>query len=90
MVTSKELKEYMQTNKENKGGNLDMCKAITDLIEDGRAEGRAEGETKGENRLAALINKLYLSGKKEEILRVSEDEAYREQLYIQYGLKQAE
>jgi hypothetical protein len=85
MVTSKELKAYIQTNKDNKGDDLDMCKAITDLIEDGRIEGNAEGE----NRLATLIKKLVLLGKNEDILRVSEDEAYREQLYIQYGIKKA-
>ena len=98
MVTSKELKEYMQTNKENKGGNVDMCKAITDLIEDGRIEGREEGReegriegnAEGENRFAVLINKLVLSGKIEDIQRVSEDGVYREQLYIQYGIKRAE
>ena len=42
MVTSKELKAYIQTNKDNKGDDLDMCKAITDLIEDGREEGKFE------------------------------------------------
>ncbi len=42
MVTSKELKEYMQNNKEDEGGNLDMCKAITDLIQDGKIEGKRE------------------------------------------------
>ena len=79
-----------------------MCKAITDLIEDGRIEGREEGRiegreegrkegnAEGENRFAMLINKLVLSGKIEDIQRVSEDEVYREQLYIQYGIKRAE
>ena len=72
----------MQTNKENKGGNLDMCKAITDLIEDGTKE--------GENTLANLIVKLSSLGKNDDIVKVSTDEAYREQLYIQYGFKKAE
>ena len=75
-----------------------MCKAITDLIEDGRIEGREEGReegriegnAEGENRFAVLINKLVLSGKIEDIQRVSEDGVYREQLYIQYGIKRAE
>ena len=44
MVTSKELKAYMQNNTANEGGDLDMCKAITDLIQDGKAEGKAEGK----------------------------------------------
>ena len=53
MVTSKELKEYIQTNKDNKGDDLDMCKAITDLIEDGREEGKIEGKIE---TLADLVN----------------------------------
>ncbi len=44
MVTSKELKAYMENNKEDEGGELDMCKAITDLIQDGRDEGKIEGK----------------------------------------------
>lgn len=43
MVTSKELKEYLQNNIEDEGGNLDMCKAITDLIQDRKTEGKIEG-----------------------------------------------
>lgn len=76
----------MEGNREStsvsEGGNLDMCKAITDLIEDGRKE--------GENTLANLIVKLSSLGKNDDIVKVSTDEAYREQLYIQYGLKKAE
>ena len=51
---------------------------------------RIEGNAEGENRFAVLINKLVLSGKIEDIQRVSEDRVYREQLYIQYGIKRAE
>jgi predicted transposase YdaD len=57
MVTSKELKAYIQTNKDNKGDDLDMCKAITDLIEDGREEGKTEGKIEGKiETLADLVN----------------------------------
>ena len=86
MVTSKELKAYIQTNKDNKGDDLDMCKAITDLIEDGRIEGNEEGE----DRLATLINKLVMLDRIDDIQRVSVDKVYREKLYIQYGIKKAE
>ena len=56
MVTSKELKAYIQTNKDNKGDDLDMCKAITDLIEDGREEGKTEGKIEGKiETLADLV-----------------------------------
>ena len=46
MVTSKELKAYIQKNTDNEGGDLDMCKAITDLIQDGRDEGEILGANK--------------------------------------------
>ncbi|MBR4777359.1 MAG: hypothetical protein IK007_07080 [Lachnospiraceae bacterium] len=53
MVTSKELKAYMQNNTDNEGGDIDMCKAITDLIQDGKEEGKAEGKIE---TLVDLIN----------------------------------
>ena len=47
MVTSKELKACLEKMVDSKGGNLDMCKAITDLIQDGREEGIKEGRKEG-------------------------------------------
>ena len=64
MVTSKELKEYMQNNKDDEGGNLDMCKAITDLIQDGRIEGNAEG--KDQKGIEVFINCINRKMSKEE------------------------
>ena len=57
MVTSKELKAYMQNNTDNEGGNFNMCKAITDLIQDGRDAGKTEGKKEGKiETLVDLIN----------------------------------
>lgn len=53
LVSSKELTNYLDKQINEKGDEPDMCKAITELIEDGRIEGRTEG--KYEN-MVTLIN----------------------------------
>ena len=45
------------------------------------------GRQEGENLLAALIKKLSALGKNDEIIEAANDSAFREKLYIQYGLK---
>ena len=50
---------------------------------------KEEGRQEGENLLAALINKLLSLGKNDDIPRVTTDQALREKLYIQYGLKKS-
>ena len=58
--------------------------------EEGRAEGRAEGEAIGEARATNLMAKLttFLAkeGKVEDIIRVGNDEAYRNAKMKEYGL----
>ncbi len=63
--------------------SYNMCLAFEQIEEDAREEGREEGE----NLLATLINQLLSVGKNEDALRVTTDVSYREELYIQYGLK---
>ncbi len=59
-------KEY---NKKDEGG-INVCKAITDLIEDGRLEGEARGKAEG-IQLTKQIFKFYIAGKSvEEIAKV--------------------
>ena len=53
---------------------------------EGREEGRAEGREEGENRLIQLMSKLYAVGRGEEVERVTHDEAYRKELYKEFGL----
>ena len=91
MVSSAELKEYtMDRLKEEREGDS-MCKAITELISDGKMEGRQEGiqegRQEGEDRLATLINKLLALGKNDDALKVTTDVEYREELYVKYGIK---
>ena len=49
-----EAKEYYE-----KEGVVDMCKALTELIEDGREEGREEGRDMGITEGIALTKKVY-------------------------------
>lgn len=68
----------------------DMCTAIDELIEDGRAEGKVEGKVEGneegENRMASLAA-LLLSANKTDILAAAlNDKQLRSQLFEQYHL----
>ena len=60
----------------------EMCTAFKELFKD---EIR-EAERNGQAKLGALIAKLIESGRTEEILRASTDEAYRERLYAEYRM----
>lgn len=66
--------------------NMKMCKALENLVEQGKSEGRLEGRLEGESRSFILIQKLFSENKIEEVKRVSEDKAYREEMYEKYGL----
>lgn len=56
----------------------------------GKAEGEAIGEIRGkaagEARLSALINRLLLEGRSDEVQRVVTSESRRKELYVEYGL----
>lgn len=58
--------------------SMKMCKALEKLVEEGKLE--------GESRSFILIPKLFSENKIEEVKRVSEDKAYREEMYEKYGL----
>ena len=51
--------------------------------------GEQRGRQEGENLLATLINKLISLGRNDDITKVTTDQAFRENLYIQYGLKKS-
>ena len=48
---------------------------------------KEEGRQEGESLLAALINKLISLGRNEDIPKAAADQAFREKLYMQFGLK---
>jgi len=51
-----------------------------------RKEGLKEGRTEGEARLLQLISGLYSAGRENEVERAVNDEAYRVELYKEFGL----
>ena len=56
------------------------------LREEGMAIGKAEGKAEGEARLSALINRLILDGRSDEIQKVVTDVNRRQELYSEYKL----
>ncbi|SFK61555.1 hypothetical protein SAMN05216390_102122 [Lachnospiraceae bacterium KH1T2] len=54
--------------------------------EEGRAEGRAEGLAEGEDRVMKLLEYLLDNGLLEDLKRVREDSAYKEELFKKLGL----
>ena len=56
------------------------------LREEGMAIGKAEGKAEGEARLSALINRLFLDGRSDEVQRVVIDVKWRQRLYNEYNL----
>lgn len=72
------IKQKIQTE----GGGFDMCKAIKEMLRDSRQEGRQEGQ----DEMATLIEKLILSNRISELLKVTTDKEYRNKLLIEYGI----
>ena len=76
----------------------DMCIAIDELIEDGKAEGKIEGKIEGkaegkiegkiegENQLAALIDRLLQDGRIDDVRLAASSQPAREDLYKKYGM----
>lgn len=72
------IKQKIQTE----GGGFNMCKAIKEMLRDSRQEGRQEGQ----DEMATLIEKLILSNRISELLKVTTDKEYRNKLLIEYGI----
>lgn len=103
MSKSRELKEVKAIYKNEEGGTVNMCQAITEMIEDGRKEGWKEGERAGKRKgwkngkregrkegefLFMRLTQILLKDGHVEILeKAMEDEAYRNQLYKKYKLR---
>lgn len=75
----------MWINEYNEEETMQMFKE--EGIKIGEQRGRQEGRQEGENLLAALINKLISLGRNDEVSKVANDPAYRDSLYVQFGLK---
>ena len=86
--------ELIRDQEEREGG-YDMCKAIYDMIEDGRSEGRqagrreglAVGREQGEYIFAILTEKLLGDSRLEDLQKAIKDTEYRKMLYNEYGIE---
>ena len=93
-TNSKELVQAKNYRRED--GKIDMCRAITELIEDGRAEGMAvgietgkrEGIETGADFFAALTQRLILDSRMDDLMRATKDKEFRNTLYREYGMEQ--
>lgn len=83
----KEIKPNIKTG----GGGYDMCKAIADMIQDGRSEGWSDGEREGKKEAIDIINllnsKLLQDNRQEDILRSITDPEFQKKLLAEYALE---
>lgn len=86
MSNTKELKE-LRTQVLREGGKYDMCKAIDDMIQDGRLEGRKEGRRTGRNTLNTLFQKLIQDNRQEELMQSIHDPDLQMKLLKEYSLE---
>ena len=78
-----------------KGGHYDMCKAIDDMIQDGREEGRKagieigrkSGIQAGRNTLNILFQKLIQDNRQDELLQSIHDPGLQLKLLKEYSLE---
>lgn len=80
----KRVEELMEQNEEER--EINMCKAIEDLIKDGEAIGEARGEARGEAKLATLVQALLKDGRQDALELAMANPAYRAELYEEYQL----
>lgn len=64
-----------------------MCKAIADMIQDGRAEGQIKGKREGINIINLLNQKLLQDNRQEDILRSITDPEFQKKLLAEYALE---
>ena len=85
MINQKDLLKYKEEAADKKG-EADMCKAIMEMVEEGKTEGKIEGIRQGEDNFACLTEKLLADSRTEDLLRAVKDVAFRKELYKEYGL----
>ena len=61
-------------------------KVLRDLMNDGIEQGLEQGMAQGESAFASLAQKLLLESKTEELLKATQDKAFRDSLYKEYGI----
>ena len=74
----------MKNHGEKEG--MDVCRAIDELIEDGKKEGEMKGQMKGEERVSKLNLLLMAEKRYDDLERASKDKEYRRQLFDTFGI----
>ncbi len=67
-------------------GDIDMCKAMDDLIKRGEERGEQRGEQRGENRMIKLIQCMVADGATDLIPRIAEEADFCKKMYAKYGI----
>ena len=80
----KRLAAIMKNQGEKEG--MDVCRAIDELIEDGKKEGEMKGQMKGEERVSKLNLLLMADKRYDDLERASKDKEYRRQLFDTFGI----
>ena len=84
----KRLAAIMKNHGEKEG--MDVCRAIDELIEDGKKEGemkgQMKGQMKGEERVSKLNLLLMAEKRYDDLERASKDKEYRRQLFDTFGI----
>ena len=65
---------------ESEGGRINMCQAIEDIKEEGRAEGIKEGIKEGTDLINQLITVLMEAGRTDDLARAAKDPEYQKKL----------
>ena len=80
----KRLAAIMKNHGEKEG--MDVCRAIDELIEDGKKEGEMKCQMKGEERVSKLNLLLMADKRYDDLERASKDKEYRRQLFDTFGI----
>lgn len=77
-----EQKRLAKMLEEEEREEFDLCKAIDDLVADGKEAGREEGV----QRVNRLIEHLMKQKRMDDILRMAGDRQVQERLFAEFGL----
>ena len=67
-------------------GEIDMCKAVKDMLDESKTKGMAEGKAEGFSQLSKLIELLSNEERYADIKKIAKDVAYRDMLMKEYHL----
>ncbi len=72
------------------GGKVDMCQALTELINDGRMEGRQEGRQEERRIMMRMVTAMIQDGHAMDVSRLADDEDFYREMIDKYEIQMAE